>query len=331
MRSRGSANVRSSDSLWAITCHFNPSRSSRRVANFRSFRGRLGVRLLAVEMSGNGRFELEEGDADVLLRLQGGDVLWQKERLLNVALRALPGECDLVAWLDGDIVFTDPDWPERVAEGLRRHALVQVFDRLVEPGPEEPLAGVLETAHRFRCRRAVTSGLEDGRYTRDVFGRLGGSLALGYTPGHGWAARRSLLERFGLYDAFILGTGDKAIAAAAYGETEAFLSSIEIDPSHEEHFRSWAEPFSKAVNGSVGHCPNTIVHLWHGDLARRKYESRYDGFGRFGFDPSVDVHPAESGAWQWRTPKPELHRYVREYLENRCEDGLSDPGLQRVR
>ena len=36
-----------------------------------------------MELSFDGEFELEEKDADILIQLSGGAVLWQKERLLK--------------------------------------------------------------------------------------------------------------------------------------------------------------------------------------------------------------------------------------------------------
>lgn len=301
------------DPLWAIACYFNPFGSARRLANFRSFRRRLGARLVAVELSFDGGFDLVEGDADRLLQVNGGDRLWQKERLLNLALGALPDECEFVAWLDADIVFHDPDWAERVREALGRHAIVQVFDRLEEPGSGRDGEG--------GSRVSLASGLHQGRYDMDVFARIGRSLEMGYTPGHGWAAHRSLLDRFGLYDAFILGTGDKAIAAAAYGRIEPLIESIDLNPPHAEHYRAWAEPFSREVGGSVGHSENTISHLWHGDLVRRRYRTRYLDFREYAFDPAEDLRLTVSGVWAWSNGKTEMHDYVRRYLESRCEDG----------
>ena len=67
--------------LWAITSYFNPSRYRRKLENYRVFRERLAVPLIAVEHDVEGRFELGPGDADVLVRVAGGDVLWQKERV----------------------------------------------------------------------------------------------------------------------------------------------------------------------------------------------------------------------------------------------------------
>src|SRR5215204_6644330 len=91
--------------LWAITSYFNPMRYGRRLANYRLFREHLKVPLLTVELSfGAEDFELREGEADILVQLRGQDILWQKERLLNVALGELPSGCTKVVWLDCDVV-----------------------------------------------------------------------------------------------------------------------------------------------------------------------------------------------------------------------------------
>ena len=97
--------------LWAVTSYFNPAGYRRRKANYRVFRERLPLPLLTVEWSPTGQFELQPGDADILIQLTGGDVMWQKERLLNIGVERLPSQCKHVAWVDCDLVF------ER--EGLR--------------------------------------------------------------------------------------------------------------------------------------------------------------------------------------------------------------------
>ena len=91
--------------MLVITSYFNPMRSRRRLANYRTFRSRLNAPLFTVELSFDGRFELTPSDADHLIQLSGGDIMWQKERLLNIALGAVPGDVEDVAWIDCDLVF----------------------------------------------------------------------------------------------------------------------------------------------------------------------------------------------------------------------------------
>jgi hypothetical protein len=81
--------------LWAITSYFNPMRYRRRLLNYRHFRRWLTIPLATVELSFQDGFELQQGDADLLIQLPGQDIMWQKERLLNLALMALPSTCGL--------------------------------------------------------------------------------------------------------------------------------------------------------------------------------------------------------------------------------------------
>ena len=65
---------------------FNPVRYQRRLANYKVFRQRLDVPLIAIELAYGPNFELQQHDAEILLQIRGDAVLWQKEKLLNLAL-----------------------------------------------------------------------------------------------------------------------------------------------------------------------------------------------------------------------------------------------------
>jgi hypothetical protein len=131
-----SSTGRYADGLWAITCYFNPMGYRRRLSNFRIFREHLQVPLVAVELAYGCEFELRRRDADILLRLRGGAVLWQKERLLNLTLQALPRSCQKVAWLDCDIIFDIADWVEMADALLDRFAIVQLFRHVHSLSPD---------------------------------------------------------------------------------------------------------------------------------------------------------------------------------------------------
>ena len=146
--------------LWGVAAVFNPTGSSRRLANYRAFRRELQVPLVTVELAYGPDFELGTDDADIMLRLRGRDVLWQKERLLNLALRALPVECDSVAWLDADIVFERPDWPELALAELEHSTLVQPFrdvrDRPAKRRRGDHVASVTGISRQRRGARAAS-------------------------------------------------------------------------------------------------------------------------------------------------------------------------------
>ena len=113
--------------LWAITSFFNPLGYRRRRENYQVFRRHLNLPLVAVELAYR-EFELQATDAEILVQLRGRDVMWQKERLLNVALQHLPPECTAVAWLDADVILDHPNWPAETCQILDRYPLVQLFE-----------------------------------------------------------------------------------------------------------------------------------------------------------------------------------------------------------
>jgi len=85
--------------------------------------------LVTVELAFDGQFELTSGDADQLIQLSGGDIMWQKERLLNIALGAVPDKVEDLAWIDCDLVFESPDWPEAARRALKSDNVIQLFPR----------------------------------------------------------------------------------------------------------------------------------------------------------------------------------------------------------
>lgn len=306
------------DGLWAITAYFNPLRYRRRLANYKVFRERLDVPLVAVEAVYD-EPELGDSDAEILIRRRCEGVLWQKERLLNIALEALPSSCDRVVVLDADVVFANADWVERLKLALDQGPLCQPF-RLAHHLPRDheldaPLRG--ETPGG----RSLASWVADGTPIGELLGTRLDMWQQGCCPGLAWAAHRSLLARHGMLDICILGGACSATAFASQGEFDLAEEFLEMSPAMRASYRAWAEPFYADVRGHLGFADNTVLHLWHGELTRRRYRERHAGLVPFGFDPATDLVASESGCLAWATDKPEMHDYVYRYFKSRCEDG----------
>jgi hypothetical protein len=116
--------------LAIVTCYFNPSGYTSKLENFALFRDRIvatGLHLAIVECTFGERpreLPLAWGAAHVV----APDVVWQKERLLNLAVAALPPQFTKVAWIDADVLFTDPDWARNTARALDDAVVVQLFE-----------------------------------------------------------------------------------------------------------------------------------------------------------------------------------------------------------
>ena len=137
-----------------ISTFFNPGRHQNKVDNFRLFRASVkaqGLQMLCVELTfGEESFQLRPDDCDILLQRrtaagtrcltltltltlinltltlttdlnlttdphQAGNTLWQKERLLNIAIENLPNTVEKVMWLDSDLIFLNDDWVAETA------------------------------------------------------------------------------------------------------------------------------------------------------------------------------------------------------------------------
>jgi hypothetical protein len=232
----------------------------------------------------------------------------------------LPAGCEKVAWIDGDVIFARPDWPHAASRLLHRAPLVQLFHQrhnlpagsLPEVTPSAGAPGIAHSiAYELAHRRVSPDVIAEG----SIVGRWGIMLGLA------WAARRDLLETHGLYDAGILGGGDRALAAAAFGQFDALGEAWCPNRRQSEHFHAWARPFHETVRGQVEYVEGAIHHLWHGDRQDRRYRTRYADFRRFDFDPFRDIAVDSNGSWRWSTDKPEMHRYVENYFLSRREDG----------
>ena len=308
--------------LWAITSYFNPMRYRRRLANYRTFRENLKVPLLTVELSfgGEEEFDLQEGEADILIQLRGRDVLWQKERLLNVGLGALPSECTKVVWLACDVIFSEDGWAEEVSGLLDEFVLVQPFSRVHHLPADLALGEAWPEAAEF-SQASTASAVALGMSTRTSLIRAHERKPGTCVNGFAWAARRELLDEHGFYDACIVGGGDRAMAAAAYGIFDEMMWLQSMNERQEKYYLAWAKPYFESVGGAVSVADYNLFHLWHGEMRDRRYGERHEGLGRFQFDPYEDIAIDENGSWRWASDKPQMHHYVREYFASRREDG----------
>lgn len=288
--------------LGVVTCHFNPCGWERPVANYWQWR-----QLLSEQFCGDiVTVELVFGSEPVVddaIHIYGDHrhVMWQKERLLNIGIRALPADVDYVAWIDADLLFLNPHWAEQTVELLQKYAAVQLFGHCHFTDREGRI-----TAHR----KSFAHIHQHGRVQREWF-----------SPGGAWATRREHLQH-GLYDADIIGGGDTSIVEAWGGDQGPYAiyeRRYQRMPASLKRYREWAE--KQTVAGSIGYVPGDVIHLWHGDREKRDYTGRYEILAKHNFSLDLDVRIGVSNVWEWCTEKPELQAAIRKYFYRREEDG----------
>jgi hypothetical protein len=301
--------------LWAVTSYFNPSGYQTKLQNFLRFKDGLagsGVQLLTIEcVFGDTPFSLPP--AENLLQIRSKDTMWQKERLLNVALTHLPPECTKVAWLDCDILFENESWALQTAKALNDYPIVQPFDNIVR----------LPKGHsNYLGEGHVWSGFGAVYRNQPQLLTEGDFDAHGHT-GFAWAARRDLLTECGIYDASLAGGADHLMAHAFCGDWDSSCIEVMVDKNSKafDHFAEWANHIYGHVRGRITAIPGRIDHLWHGDTVDRRYYERHSEFKSFDFDPKTDIRIGDSGCWEWNSAKAKLHQWAILYFEQRKEDG----------
>ncbi len=306
-------------SIWAITCFFNPHDYRNKYRNYRLFREalrRAGIPLLTSELAfGSTSHVLTDDDADVLIQLRTADVLWHKERLLNLSLDRLPDGCDKVVWIDCDVLLQNTQWVTETAALLEEHRVVQPFSHCVRLGPGETSCNpaMLPFGHR---EDELFYGLAFGvaAYGREA---LANFFHHGHT-GFAWAIRRDVLAKHGLFEHNLLANGDTDVGHAMYGNGD-YWSKKKLGPKVQAHLERWAEPFHEDVRSSVGFVGGALLHLWHGDVKDRLYDKSIAVME--GFDPDTDLSadPA-TGLYGWAQANPELREWSRTYFGRRREE-----------
>lgn len=304
--------------LWVVTAYYNPLGYRSRRVNYEAFARvlrRSGIPLLTVECAfGDQPYDLPES-ADVV-RVRSASLLWQKERLLNLAVSWLPRSCEFVAWLDCDLVFTNPDWAHETASLLRDVSVVQVFETCNRlPREYETVITGGEVCTSFaRVVDDDPTTLSTGKYQDH-----------GHT-GYGWAARRDILDRHGLYEHAVAGSADHYMAHAAIGDLDSpcIQRLMMRNTTLMNHFREWAEPFHASVSGGLKAVSGQVLHLWHGELADRNYMLRHVEFSEFAFDPYSDLIAVPGRPFEFRVTqgKEKLAEWFRMYFTARHEDGV---------
>jgi len=297
--------------FWCITAIFNPAGYQTRLDNYYTFRERLdkqNIKLLTVELA----FNDSPHSIPDALHLRGNSIMWQKERLLNYAMSQLPPECDMVGWLDSDLLLPD-GWDDMVINKLNHVDFVQLFSKVIHLNPEEKrFAGeIFDEKIGIIWQNKTHENWRARRLQRQI------SHA---EPGYGWAANRRVFQATnGLYDKLIIGSGDNWIVDCLLDSNELHHYNNKLTSHQIRDMDEWKLNFITRTDKSVDYLPVEIYHLWHGSAKDRAYTTRDIIFKQFDFNPQEDIQ-LKNHVWEWATDKPEFHQAIINYFRNRNED-----------
>ena len=244
--------------------------------------------------------------------------MWHKERLINIGITGLPPDAKYVAWVDCDVVFCHDNWVTEAIALMKQYPLIQLFDRLFDLRQHEQpealdMSSAMPSGYSFAYHHKVGIQKTNLPTSYQAFRFNACGIA--------WAASIDFIKRHLLYDAMIVGSGDRMLAAAAIGQFEEAMLTTRLTGKRAQHYLNWAEPFFSDIDGIVGYLPYPVFHLWHGDLQNRGWTERHHKLASYGFNPDRDLRINVMGCWEWNDCNEQIQNYVCNYFANRLEDG----------
>lgn len=152
-RPRPAPPMRGRERLAVVTSYFNPCgyRSLRR--NYQRFAQDMQdqrAALFTIELAHRDQAFLLQPSATVV-QVRANDVMWQKERLLNVLIQRLPDHFDQVAWVDADVRFENPNWRADASAALDDTPIVQLFAKAALLDREGEVSDLRRGVALLRC------------------------------------------------------------------------------------------------------------------------------------------------------------------------------------
>lgn len=282
--------------LHCISSYFNPTNSKKIKENYLTFRKNLKVPLTTVELAFNDQpFFISDS---IKIRGDRNNIMWQKERLLNIAIDSLPNNIDKIAWIDADILFENEKWFYDTEKELDDYGAVQLFEYVSE-----------------------INGSTDLLYNNSIgFAKCHkDQLDIPWPkPGLCWAANRDILSD-GLYDKDISGSNDTYQLIIWCGMWNHHWL-YRMSPINRKEFLLGNYKQYEKVLGNIGYVKGNIKHLYHGQFKNRQYYHRLDILENHNFNPDLDISINAQGIFYWSSNKPILHEQIGQYFIDRKDD-----------
>ena len=275
-----------------ITTHFNHAGYKSLHSHYAKWRATITHPVICYEAVAEGQEPTIEGS--IVVPIGPDNILWLKESLINLAISRLPIHCRYVAWLDHDLIFTNPSWLSDGVEMLQDgYDAVQLFDH-------------------------VTHLDRDGTYIRTRLGAARHLDSENTSPGGAWIAKRSFYQSVGgLYGRSVTGGGDAVWFSGLTGRRRGFEQN-----QSDAMLVAVNDYYARFSNAKVGYLPGKVTHLWHGDIENRQYASRDVSMQSLKLDPYVHVEIVTDGLLAWTPEAPEeMRASIRDYFTGRKEDG----------
>ena len=279
-------------SIEYITSYFNFTNSVRIKDNYNKFRKHFPYKLHTAELAiGEQEFFIEDS---IKFRGDTNNLVWQKERLLNLLIENLPSNTDIIVWVDCDIIFNNNNLHKDIDKTLNTYPVAQCFENVFENSNNSTHNNV------SFAKDYLSPDKQDWP-------------AIGFS----WAIRKSVIDD-GLFDYDVLGNNDalQLIAWLGWWDHQQVLV---LPPKMRRKYLLWAKKNNENVNGQIGCIRGGIEHLYHGNTANRQYWAKNQILQNHDYDPDQDIK-TNKGLIELKTNKPDFGKDILQYFIDRNDD-----------
>ena len=274
-----------------VSCFFNPQCSPYRLLAFQKWYHsikHLNHRIIECLIGPDAKQQLP--DSPNITRVHADTLLFHKEALINQVVADLPEQYKYIFWVDADVLFTNKWWLTQGVEALQKAAIVQPFEWCVHLDkhklvPSFNMDQVKVYSNDLEHRNKKVWRSFAANFITDPKAAASENYGLHGHVGFAWGARREVLEACPLYDKALVGGADHVLAHAAAGQIphsciqEGYADTL-------DDTLSWSRQFYQAVRQAMfnndlaplGFVEGDLYHIWHGDIANRKYLKRVQEF-----------------------------------------------------
>jgi hypothetical protein len=226
--------------------------------------------------------------------------IWIKENLINLTVKKhLPEDWQYLCWLDGDIIFDDPNWIKKTISLLNTNDIIQMF--------------ALCMNQLYLDRREYTSHYSFLKYLSLKINFIK-DLCAKHT-GYGWAINRNFYEKIGgLWENHIIGGGDTIMAKCVSQDINEDLAQHAINMYSPEFIKDCLEYQNKFKDCKYSFLDVNIYHLYHGDIGRRRYIQRHGLLKKHNYNKSSLRHNEDGIIY---LEDQNLKNEIEEYFTNR--------------
>lgn len=281
---------------------FNPSKTKRILMNYFYIKNQFLIQKLPVftiELVYSGHTP-EIPDA---FHVRSNSIMFHKENLYRILETKIPRKYTKLAFIDCDILFSNPSWYSQTSKLLDTFDVVQPF----------------ETAHWMDL---TYTKIELSRET--VLHMKSNTWNFLYHPGFAWCMTRDWYNSTGFFDYAVSGSGD-TLSAIAWLKKKLPIGFQSLP-------KSLRHQYSKFLNKS---CPKItylqsidVYHLYHGSRSNRQYSNRHK---LLDINTSIEdiLTKNSQGVFEWKHPK-KWNPIFLQYFENRNDDSLSEESVPSI-